>query len=45
MGNIKEQVMKILEEYSEFKANLSSEALREQLTNDILNKIGVTNET
>ena len=36
MGNIKEKILKILEGYSDEKANLSSEALREQLANEII---------
>ncbi len=39
MGNIKEKILKILEGYSNENANLSSEALREQLTNEILGVI------
>tara|TARA_Y100001938_G_scaffold144529_1_gene219263 strand:- start:313 stop:453 length:141 start_codon:yes stop_codon:yes gene_type:complete len=39
VGNIKEKILKILKGYSDEEANLSSEALREQLTNEILGVI------
>ena len=36
---MKEKIMNILKEYGELEANLNSEALREKLTEDIINVV------
>ena len=36
---MKEKIMNILKEYGEMEANLTSESLRERLTNDIIEVI------